>query len=76
MACDTVDESGVYLTTGNPLPADIELVVNWLLNEDFTTAFRSECCVELTVASLWPRCVKLPVVCHFTADCQQLQRGH
>eukprot|EP00775_Hariotina_reticulata_P011045 gene11045-11200_t len=41
MACDTVDESGVYLTTGNPLPADIESVVNWLLNEDFTTAFRN-----------------------------------
>jgi hypothetical protein len=43
MACDLVDEKGVYLTTGNPLPSDIESVVNWLLNEEFTTAFQSEC---------------------------------
>lgn len=41
MACDVVDETGVYLTTGNPLPADIESVINWLLNEPFITAFQS-----------------------------------
>jgi hypothetical protein len=41
MACDVVDEKGVYLTTGNPLPSDIESVMNWLLNEEFTTAFQS-----------------------------------
>lgn len=41
MACDVVDEKGVYLTTGNPLPSDIESVVNWLLNEEFTAAFQS-----------------------------------
>jgi hypothetical protein len=52
MACDLVDEKGVYLTTGNPLPSDIESVVNWLLNEDFTTAFQSEwCCRVLRVFS-------------------------
>lgn len=42
MASDVVDESAVYLTTGNPLPADIESVINWLLNEPFVTAFHSE----------------------------------
>lgn len=42
MANDVVDETAVYLTTGNPLPADIEKVVNWLLNEPFVTAFQSK----------------------------------
>lgn len=40
MAFATVDEEAVYLCTGNPLPRDIEAVVNWLLNDDFTAAFR------------------------------------
>jgi replication factor C subunit 3/5 len=58
MACDVVDEKGVYLTTGNPLPSDIESVVNWLLNEEFTTAFQSGwCLVPLrsisTCSTLW-----------------------
>jgi hypothetical protein len=43
MANELVDEKSVYLTTGNPLPSDIEAVVNWLLNEPFVTAFQSEC---------------------------------
>ena len=42
MANDLVDEAAVYLTTGNPLPSDIESVINWLLNEPFVTAFQSE----------------------------------
>lgn len=42
MANDVVDEAAVYLTTGNPLPSDIESVINWLLNEPFVTAFQSE----------------------------------
>jgi hypothetical protein len=41
MANDVVDESAVYLTTGNPLPSDIETVINWLLNEPYVTAFQS-----------------------------------
>ncbi|KAF8073115.1 RFC3 [Scenedesmus sp. PABB004] len=41
MACEVVDETSVYLTTGNPLPSDIEAVINWLLNEPFVTAFQS-----------------------------------
>jgi hypothetical protein len=43
MANDVVDEAAVYLTTGNPLPSDIESVINWLLNEPFVTTFQSEC---------------------------------
>lgn len=42
MASDVVDETAVYLTTGNPLPSDIESVVDWLLNDPFVTAFQSE----------------------------------
>lgn len=40
MASDLVDEAAVYLTTGNPLPSDIESVVDWLLNEPFVAAFQ------------------------------------
>jgi hypothetical protein len=43
MANEVVDEQAVYLTTGNPLPSDMESVVNWLLNEPFVTAFTSAC---------------------------------
>lgn len=42
MANELVDEAAVYLTTGNPLPSDIESVVTWLLNEPFVDAFQSE----------------------------------
>jgi len=49
MANDVVDEAAVYLTTGNPLPADIESIINWLLNEPFVTAFQSES--EVTAAT-------------------------
>ncbi|KJE89505.1 replication factor C 5 [Capsaspora owczarzaki ATCC 30864] len=38
MAFDTVDETSVYTCTGFPLPADIETIVQWLLNEPFTSA--------------------------------------
>jgi len=40
-AFGTVTEEAVYLTTGSPLPADIERIVVWLLNEDFKTGFTS-----------------------------------
>jgi hypothetical protein len=29
------------MTTGSPLPADIELIVDWLFNSDFSDAFES-----------------------------------
>lgn len=38
MAHDVVNEVNVYLCTGNPLPKDIELVTQWLFNENFATA--------------------------------------
>lgn len=38
MAFDQVNELNVYLTTGNPLPQDIESMVHWLLNEPFAIA--------------------------------------
>jgi DNA polymerase III delta prime subunit len=42
MAFDEVDGDAVYLCTGNPMPRDIEAVVNWLLNEEFNEAFERE----------------------------------
>jgi replication factor C subunit 3/5 len=39
MAFPEVDADAVYLTTGAPLPRDVEAVVGWLLNEDFNVAF-------------------------------------
>ncbi|RUP50097.1 P-loop containing nucleoside triphosphate hydrolase protein [Jimgerdemannia flammicorona] len=38
-AYDRVDESAVYACTGNPHPRDIEAIVNWMLTEEFTTAY-------------------------------------
>lgn len=40
MAFPQVTEDSVYLTTGNPLPRDIEALVNWLFNEEFEAAYR------------------------------------
>ncbi|XP_030831515.1 replication factor C subunit 5 [Strongylocentrotus purpuratus] len=39
MAHEKVTEENVYLCTGHPLRTDIENIVNWMLNEDFTAAF-------------------------------------
>merc|ERR1712029_57537 len=38
MAFDSVSEYNVYKCTGHPQKADINNVVNWALNEDFSTA--------------------------------------
>lgn len=38
-AYDTVDADSIHTTTGAPLPEDIQSVVEWLLNEPYTTAF-------------------------------------
>ena len=37
-----VDESSVYTCTGSPLPQDIQVMVDWMLNESFSTAFESK----------------------------------
>ena len=34
-----VDETKVYLCTGNPLPSDIETITTWLLNESFEICY-------------------------------------
>ena len=41
MAYDCVNEENVYSCVGHPLRCDIESIVNWMLNEDFTTAYNS-----------------------------------
>lgn len=41
MSFDRVDENAVYQCTGQPHPHDIEQIVQWMLNEDFTTAYQS-----------------------------------
>ena len=35
-AYDTVDEETVYICTGNPSKQDINTIVQWLLNKDFS----------------------------------------
>ena len=42
MAYDTVDQRTVYLCTGQPLPEDIKQIVEWMLSEDFMTAYQSK----------------------------------
>lgn len=42
MAHDEVNEDSVYSCTGQPLPNDVAKIVEWMLNEDFTTAYQSE----------------------------------
>ena len=41
MAFDEVNEHNVYLCTGQPLPTDIAQIVEWMLNQDFSTAYES-----------------------------------
>ena len=42
MAHDEVNEHNVYTCTGQPLPSDIANMVEWMLNDDFSAAYRSE----------------------------------
>merc|ERR1719481_608445 len=39
MAFDQVNEDNVYTCVGHPLRSDITNIVNWSLNEDFSTAY-------------------------------------
>ena len=41
LAFDEVNEHNVYLCTGQPLPTDIAKIVEWMLNENFSTAYES-----------------------------------
>lgn len=42
MAHDEVNEENVYTCTGQPLPSNISKIVDWMLNESFSTAYHSE----------------------------------
>ncbi len=39
MASDSITQETVYLSTGQPLPEDIEHCMQWLLNEPVSIAF-------------------------------------
>lgn len=41
MSHDVVDEDAVYTCVGHPLRKDIENIVYWILNENFTTAYNN-----------------------------------
>ncbi|XP_052800618.1 replication factor C subunit 5-like [Mya arenaria] len=41
MAYDSIDEDCVYTCVGHPLRKDIENIVYWILNENFTTAYNN-----------------------------------
>ncbi|NWX89673.1 RFC5 factor, partial [Nothoprocta ornata] len=40
MAFGTVTEENVYTCTGHPLKCDIANILDWMLNQDFSTAYR------------------------------------
>ena len=42
MSSDEVTELSVYTCTGQPLPTDIAKIIEWMLNEDFSTAYQSK----------------------------------
>ena len=41
LASKTLDEAVIYATTGAPMPADIQLILRWMLNEPYSTAYSS-----------------------------------
>lgn len=41
-AYDKIDQVTVYNCTGNPLPADVEKIVDTMMNGEFTTAYKCE----------------------------------
>lgn len=45
MAHDVVNEANVYMCTGNPLPADVAAITQWLWNDRFPDAVRK--CAEM-----------------------------
>ena len=59
LAFEEVTEVNVYTCTGQPLPTDIAMIVEWMLNESYATAYQSQCfsdlsCLIETVFSLVP----------------------
>lgn len=44
MAFGKVTEENVYTCTGHPLKSDIANILDWMLNQDFSIAYRSILC--------------------------------
>ncbi|KAJ3352711.1 hypothetical protein HDU91_005979 [Kappamyces sp. JEL0680] len=42
-AHDFINEDTIYMTTGSPLPADIDKIVDWLFTSEFSDAYASMC---------------------------------
>lgn len=54
MAYKEVTEDNVYTCVGHPLKNDISNIVKWLLNEDFSSAYKSILyCVSSVVIFFW-----------------------
>lgn len=55
MAFGKVTEETVYTCTGHPLKSDIANILDWMLNQDFTMAYKSilgaifKLCLELVI---------------------------
>jgi len=50
LAYNEVSERSVYECTGQPLPTDIALIVEWMLNDSFKDAYQSEAIIPLVSA--------------------------
>lgn len=57
MAFGKVTEENVYMCTGHPLKSDIANILDWMLNLDFSTAYRS-ILVPPPALGFNPRCYK------------------
>lgn len=57
MAFGKVTEENVYTCTGHPLKSDIANILDWMLNQDFSTAYRSILFPPLALECN-PRCYK------------------
>ena len=43
---EEVTEDTVYTCTGQPLPTDIAMIVEWMLNESYMVAYQSKLATE------------------------------
>jgi replication factor C subunit 3/5 len=44
-----IGENEIYACTGQPLPSDIESIITWLLEEDFSDAYKSTASVGVNL---------------------------
>ncbi|KAB0362855.1 hypothetical protein FD754_007011 [Muntiacus muntjak] len=58
MAFGKVTEETVYTCTGHPLKSDIANILDWMLNQDFTTAYRNILSLALHICpGTWSLCL-------------------